>query len=246
MTVRIFLDRDASGEEYDERLADVQSGTDYEHGTEFISKVKGTHGGNPCVMIRFRAAAPGSDVPFWVCTVVTLKELLGVAQAMQGAHGSPDGVLGIIGTISGDVHVGHSKTCGLRTGGLCNCERPKPVAPAPAVVVTVPLQDQGPRGPQHHDGSKPFDYGDKLPDGQHLRHPTNVPADRTFVRPVRLSYIHQKCGVKTSMPQSIAETYAANPAFYGRTFCCGCGDYFPVGANGDFVWDDGSGQKVGT
>lgn len=46
------------------------------------------------------------------------------------------------------------------------------------------------------------------------------------------------------MPQACAETYAAQPGFYGTTFCCHCADYFPVGADGEFVWEDGS--KVGT
>lgn len=66
-----------------------------------------------------------------------------------------------------------------------------------------------------------------------------------FVRPVRRSYVHQKCGVRTTMSQSIAETYARDPAFYSGTFCCGCGTHFPVGETGEFVWD-GSQEKVGT
>lgn len=67
-----------------------------------------------------------------------------------------------------------------------------------------------------------------------------------FVRPVRLKYVHETCGVVTRMGQEIAETYARDPKFYGGTFCVGCGDHFPVGEAGQFVWDDGSGQKVGT
>ena len=66
-----------------------------------------------------------------------------------------------------------------------------------------------------------------------------------FVRPVRRSYVHEKCGVLTTMGQAIAETYARNPAFYGATFCCGCRSHFPVGAEGEFVWD-GTAEKVGT
>ena len=41
-----------------------------------------------------------------------------------------------------------------------------------------------------------------------------------FVRPVRRSYVHLKCGTVTTMGQSIAETYARQPNFYGGTFCC--------------------------
>ncbi len=66
-----------------------------------------------------------------------------------------------------------------------------------------------------------------------------------FVRPVRRSYVHQKCGVKTIMGDALAETYARDPFFYSGTFCCGCGAHFPVGEDGEFVWD-GTDEKVGT
>lgn len=65
-----------------------------------------------------------------------------------------------------------------------------------------------------------------------------------FVRPVRQTYIHQKCGSATTMGRTIAETYARDPFFYSATFCCACSSHFPVGENGEFVWEDGS--KVGT
>lgn len=57
--------------------------------------------------------------------------------------------------------------------------------------------------------------------------------------------VDQGCGTVTSMPVSIAETYAAEPGFYGKTFCCGCGDYFRVGARGEFVWNNTK-DRVGT
>lgn len=66
-----------------------------------------------------------------------------------------------------------------------------------------------------------------------------------FVRPYRDSYIHEKCGVLTKMGRSIAETYARDPFFYSGTFCAGCGSHFPVGEDGEFVWD-GTDEKVGT
>ena len=66
---------------------------------------------------------------------------------------------------------------------------------------------------------------------------------RGFVRPVRRTYVHQKCGVATTMGLALAETYARDPEFYSGTFCVGCSTHFPVGENGEFVWDDGS--KVG-
>lgn len=65
-----------------------------------------------------------------------------------------------------------------------------------------------------------------------------------FVRPVRRTYTHEKCGVATTMGPMIAETYARDPKFYGGTYCVGCGSHFPVGENGEFIWDDGT--KVGT
>jgi len=68
-----------------------------------------------------------------------------------------------------------------------------------------------------------------------------------FVRPVRRTYKHLKCGGVTTMSQAIAETYARDPSFYSGTFCCDCSAHFPIetyGQEGQFVWiDDGS--KVG-
>lgn len=65
-----------------------------------------------------------------------------------------------------------------------------------------------------------------------------------FIRPVRRSYIHEYCGTETTMGQAIAETYARNPSFYGATYCVHCSVHRPVGAYGEFVWQDGT--KVGT
>lgn len=73
---------------------------------------------------------------------------------------------------------------------------------------------------------------------------------KELVLPVRTTYRHLKCGTNTTMGRPIAETYAANPAFYGRTFCVHCGTHLPVGAYGEFVWADcdreGEGTLVGT
>jgi hypothetical protein len=66
-----------------------------------------------------------------------------------------------------------------------------------------------------------------------------------FVRPVRRSYKHLKCGGITTMGQTLAETYARDPNFYSGTFCCHCGTHFPVGESGEFVWQ-GTNEKVGT
>lgn len=57
-----------------------------------------------------------------------------------------------------------------------------------------------------------------------------------------LDAIDKGCGTVTTMPLSIAETYAVTPGYYGTTFCCGCGKYQPVG---EFVWD-GTNDRVGS
>jgi hypothetical protein len=68
---------------------------------------------------------------------------------------------------------------------------------------------------------------------------------RGFVRPVRTSYVHERCGATTTMGRLIAETYARDPYFYGGTYCATCCAHFPVGEDGEFLWA-GTTQKVGT
>lgn len=63
-----------------------------------------------------------------------------------------------------------------------------------------------------------------------------------FIRPVRQSYVHLKCGTLTTMSLPIAETYARDPNFYGATYCCACKKHLPVD---QFVWD-GTNEKVGS
>lgn len=67
---------------------------------------------------------------------------------------------------------------------------------------------------------------------------------RGFVRPVRTTYRHARCGSVTTMGRAIAETYARDPRFYGATYCCKCAMHLPVGEAGEFSWPDGS--KVGS
>lgn len=57
-----------------------------------------------------------------------------------------------------------------------------------------------------------------------------------FQRPVRRTYVHQTCGRATTMGLELAETYAADPAFYGATYCVGCRMHRPVS---EFLWEDG-------
>jgi hypothetical protein len=63
-----------------------------------------------------------------------------------------------------------------------------------------------------------------------------------FIRPVRHTYRHTACGTTTRMGQALAETYAANPAFYGSTYCVHCHMHAPVA---EFTWD-GTDQLVGS
>ena len=85
------------------------------------------------------------------------------------------------------------------------------------------------------------------PDGQQKGYVVLSADERAkgFVRPVRHSYIHNKCGGKTTMNKELAETYARQPNFYSGTFCVGCRAHFPVGPDGEFTWD-GTTEKVGT
>ena len=63
-----------------------------------------------------------------------------------------------------------------------------------------------------------------------------------FIRPVRRSYIHDKCGAETKMGLSLCETYARDPKFYGATYCTGCNTHLPVS---EFKWSEDN-QVVGS
>ncbi|WP_257898066.1 Gp49 family protein [Roseovarius mucosus] len=91
------------------------------------------------------------------------------------------------------------------------------------------------------------DHRDIGADGQQKGYVVLSAEDRAkgFVQPVRRSYVHLACGGVTTMGLAIAETYARSPDFYAGTFCCNCGAHFPVGADGEFVWE-GTDMKVGT
>jgi hypothetical protein len=91
------------------------------------------------------------------------------------------------------------------------------------------------------------DPADALPKAQAEVYLVLSEAERAqgFVRPVRRSYVHETCGIRTTMGTAIAETYARDPAFYGATYCAGCRLHRPVGVDGEFVWD-GTTEKVGS
>lgn len=61
----------------------------------------------------------------------------------------------------------------------------------------------------------------------------------------QLDSIGKGCGSITTMGTALAETYARDPRFYGRTFCVHCGKHLPVGEKGEFVWE-GTDERVGS
>lgn len=82
-----------------------------------------------------------------------------------------------------------------------------------------------------------FDYGKKLSDGQHERHPTDESGE--YKAPLRNSYRHLACGGETVFGDAIADTYAKHPDYYDGTFCVRCRSYFRLrNADGThaFVW----------
>lgn len=85
-----------------------------------------------------------------------------------------------------------------------------------------------------------------LPSGQQEKYLILSEEERKkgFVRPLRRSYKHLKCGIVTTMGLALCETYARNPGFYGGTFCAGCGTHFDLTKDGvrQFHWtEDGKG-----
>ena len=74
---------------------------------------------------------------------------------------------------------------------------------------------------------------------------SDSPVTGRFWTQAELDKIGKGCGTVTTMPRLCAETFAREAGYYGSTFCCGCGAYFPVGAAGEFVWD-GTDERVGT
>lgn len=88
------------------------------------------------------------------------------------------------------------------------------------------------------------DHRELKPNGQQKGYVVLSAEERSkgFIRPVRHSYKHLKCGVVTKMGQALAETYARDPSFYSGTFCVACGKHYPLD---QFVWD-GTEEQVGS
>jgi hypothetical protein len=77
---------------------------------------------------------------------------------------------------------------------------------------------------------------DKDPFEKYAPHPPEKggPALGKFFTRSQVARAGKRCGSVTTMGQSIAETYARNPSFYGATFCCACGAHFPLN---EFTWE---------
>jgi len=88
-----------------------------------------------------------------------------------------------------------------------------------------------------------FDYGDKDEDGQYENYPVIEEGhEPEFKQEPRKSYIHEKCGVKTTMRGELPESIARDPTWYDKTFCYGCKDHVPVE---EVHWEDGNDWVVG-
>jgi hypothetical protein len=57
-----------------------------------------------------------------------------------------------------------------------------------------------------------------------------------YLKPYREAYKHQTCGYTTTMGHKLSATYAADPWFYGLTYCCNCQVHRPLD---EFTWLDG-------
>ena len=62
----------------------------------------------------------------------------------------------------------------------------------------------------------------------------------------QLDKVGKGCNTVTAMGPELSETYARQPGFYGSTYCVGCSMHLAVGIDGEFVWDDGTDERVGT
>lgn len=83
------------------------------------------------------------------------------------------------------------------------------------------------------------------PDTEHDRHHFAIshPIKKADLDKVQKSQrLPGGCGTLTTMHQSIAETYARDPNFYGYTYCCACSKHLPID---EFVWS-GTNESVGS
>jgi hypothetical protein len=129
---------------------------------------------------------------------------------------------------------------------LCETERAKGyVRPLRMSYVHVGIV-----GPQHETRNLTAEEQERYGDYGYVKfeiYPLGFKGSSTgrFWTQEQLDKIGKGCGTLTTMPRACAETYAREPGYYGSTFCCGCQQYLPVGAAGEFVWD-ASDERVGT
>lgn len=76
--------------------------------------------------------------------------------------------------------------------------------------------------------------------------PERSPSVGLYWTKADMERVGKGCGSVTTMGLALAETYAREPHFYSGTMCVNCGAHFPVGEKGEFVWDDGTDELVGT
>lgn len=71
---------------------------------------------------------------------------------------------------------------------------------------------------------------------------SELPRTGRYWTQAQLNEVGKGCGTTTTMSQSIAETYARDPKFYGSTYCVHCRKHLQVN---EFVWD-GTNERVGS
>jgi hypothetical protein len=101
-----------------------------------------------------------------------------------------------------------------------------------------PLADLTDEQKQRHIADR-FGYvkWEQYPDGETI--------NGRFWTQAQLDRVGKGCNTVTTMGQALAETYARDPSFYGGTMCCACRNHFPVGPDGEFIWE-GTTERVGT
>ena len=63
-----------------------------------------------------------------------------------------------------------------------------------------------------------------------------------LVEPYRNKYVHLTCGAQTTMGETLSQTYARDPRFYGATYCAHCKMHRTLD---EFVWDNPSNWQKG-
>lgn len=152
-----------------------------------------------------------------------------------------NGVGHIVFSISQAQHLSH--LLAVKASEAANNQRRKEIDARRKAAESIPVD----RSAQVLTDGSPvtLDHRELKENGQQKAYVVLSDMERSkgFVRPVRRTYRHIKCGSDTTMSQSIAETYARDPKFCGGTFCVQCGNHFPLTIDGkhQFEWiDDGT------